>query len=142
MTAVSSISLPRVQRIIFPWRKAMSIRNALAGVAVKDLKAATAWYGKLIGREPDTRPMSEVVEWQFSTGGWLQVFEDKKRAGSSSVTFVENDFNARLNDLKAATFRVESLTQSDIINVAIIHDPDGNQIVFAQGKGEKHRAVS
>ena len=30
--------------------------------------------------------MNELYEWQFA-GGWLQLVEDKKRAGSSSVTF-------------------------------------------------------
>jgi hypothetical protein len=44
--------------------------------------------------------MNELYEWQFA--GWLQLVEDKKRAGSSSATFVETDFEKRLTDLKAA----------------------------------------
>ena len=79
----------------------MSIKGALAFVAVKDLKSGKAWYEKLLGRAPDTNPMNELYEWQFA-GGWLQLVEDKKRAGSSSVTFVETDFEKRLTDLKAA----------------------------------------
>jgi hypothetical protein len=30
----------------------------------------------------------------------------------------------------------------DQVSVAIVSDPDGNQLVFAHGKGEKHRAVN
>jgi catechol 2,3-dioxygenase-like lactoylglutathione lyase family enzyme len=31
----------------------MKIENAIASVAVKDLKAATAWYEKVFGRPAD-----------------------------------------------------------------------------------------
>jgi hypothetical protein len=52
----------------------MSIDNVLASVAVKDLKAASAWYEKLLGRPADSKPMPEVAEWKFKQGGWLQVY--------------------------------------------------------------------
>jgi len=35
----------------------MSIRNVLAGVAVRDLQAAIPWYARLLGREADSQPM-------------------------------------------------------------------------------------
>jgi catechol 2,3-dioxygenase-like lactoylglutathione lyase family enzyme len=117
----------------------MSVKNALSGIAVKDLEAGKDWYQKLLGRAPDTHPMSEVYEWTFPTGGWIQVFADKERSGKSSVTFVETDFAGRLESLKAAGIETKSLTQSEKINVAIINDPDGNQIIFAQGKHEALR---
>lgn len=120
----------------------MSVKNALAGVAVRQLSSAIAWYEHLLGRAPDTQPMAEVAEWQFETGGWLQVFEDKTRAGLSSVTLVETDVAGRIADLDAKNIVIESETNSEPIKLAIIRDPDGNQIVFAQGKGEKHRAVA
>src|SRR5882762_8735026 len=43
----------------------MSIDNALASVAVKDLKAAVAWYEQLFERPADSTPMPEVAEWKF-----------------------------------------------------------------------------
>ena len=85
----------------------MSIKGALAFVAVKDLKSGKAWYEKLLGRAPDTNPMNELYEWHFA-GGWLQLVEDKKRAGSSSVTFVETDFEKRLTDLRRPEFKPQS----------------------------------
>jgi predicted enzyme related to lactoylglutathione lyase len=51
----------------------MTIENALASVAVKDLKAAAAWYEKLFGRPADSTPMPEVAEWKFGRGGFTQV---------------------------------------------------------------------
>jgi len=119
----------------------MTVQNALAGVAVTDLKASKAWYEKLFGRQPDTNPMSELFEWKFPTGGWLQLFENRNLAGSSSVTLVENDFKKRVSELKSARYDIKKLVESEKINVAIIEDPDGNQVVFAQGKGEQHKAV-
>jgi hypothetical protein len=41
----------------------MSIKNAIASVAVKDLGAAVQWYETLFGRPADSRPMAEVAEW-------------------------------------------------------------------------------
>lgn len=119
----------------------MTAKNALAGVAVKDLKAAIDWYARLLGRKPDLQPMTEVAEWQFSGGGWMQVFESPKHAGSSSVTLVETDIEERITDLKAKGIQIFSAIRSDSVAIAIIADPDGNQIVFAQGKSASHRAV-
>lgn len=120
----------------------MSIKNVLAGVAVRDVQDAIRWYKMLLGREPDTQPMEGLVEWQFDGGGWLQVNENKMLSGRSFVTFVESDFESRLRTLKKSGIEPKSITRGENVSVIIITDPDGNQIVFAQGKGENHRAVS
>jgi len=62
----------------------MKIDNAIASIAVKDLKAASAWYEKLFGRPADSTPMPEVAEWKFERGGWLQVYELAERAGAAA----------------------------------------------------------
>jgi catechol 2,3-dioxygenase-like lactoylglutathione lyase family enzyme len=119
----------------------MTVKNALAGIAVRDFAKAIEWYGKLLGRKPDSRPMPDLAEWKFSTGGWIQLFQDANRAGRSSVTLVETDFDRRLSDLKDGNYHPGSVTRSETVNVAIIHDPDGNQIVFAQGGDQKNRPL-
>jgi catechol 2,3-dioxygenase-like lactoylglutathione lyase family enzyme len=119
----------------------MAVINALAGIAVTDIAAATAWYRRLLDRGPDEEPMAGLAEWRFDIGGWIQVFEDKDRAGSSSVTFAEDDFEGRLSDLKAKGIPIGPATRSDTIKTAIIKDPDGNQLVFAQGGDHLHRSV-
>jgi hypothetical protein len=65
----------------------MAIVNALAGM-VSDLTTAEAWYEQLLSRPADARPMEGLAEWKLADGGWIRVFQDKERAGSSSVTFL------------------------------------------------------
>jgi catechol 2,3-dioxygenase-like lactoylglutathione lyase family enzyme len=120
----------------------MALKNALAFIAVRDIEAATRWYTMLLGREPDTQPMKGLAEWQFEAGGWLQVHENKQMAGRSSVTFVETDVDDRIKQLQTAGIAPKSAMRDEQVSLVIITDPDGNQIVFAQGKGEKHRAVN
>ena len=45
-------------------------------------------------------------------------------------------------DLKAKGIPIKSTVSGDSVALAIIADPDGNQIVFAQGKDAAHRAVT
>jgi len=78
----------------------MTVSNVLAGVAVKDLDSSAQWYERIFKRAADTRPMAEVAEWRFPEGGWLQVFRDEKRAGSSSVTFAVKNLDDELQGLR------------------------------------------
>ncbi len=110
----------------------MNFQNALAGIAVNDIDAAMAWYEGLIGRPPDIRPLSHVAAWQFPQGGWIEVFKDETRAGHSLVIFAVVSLDSQLADLAEKGIPVSHLTPSaDIGEVAMINDPDGNQIVFA-----------
>jgi hypothetical protein len=118
----------------------MTVRNASAGVAVSDLRVSKDWYQKLFRREPDTNPTDEPFQWALPTGEWIRLFASKSLAGSSSVTLVEENFGKRLEDLRAARYDIKKLVDSDSIKFAIIEDPDGNEVVFAQGRG--HKAVA
>jgi hypothetical protein len=120
----------------------MSVINVLAGVAVKDLQAAVPWYSEMFDRPPDVRPMDGLAEWEFENGGWLQLFEDGDRAGHSSATFADNDLEGRVEDLNIKGIAIDSTSGSDMVRIAIVKDPDGNQIVFAQGFDEAHRSTS
>ena len=77
--------------------------------------------------------MNELYGWQFE-GSWLQLVEDRQRAGSSSVTLVETDFEKRLADLNTAGIPTEEPMRGEKLDVVILKDPDGNQVVFAHGK--------
>lgn len=76
--------------------------------------------------------MAEVAEWQFPSGGALQVFQDPSRAGSSSVTLTLADLDDQLAELRRNGIVVEIHTHSPKVDTALLHDPDGNQIVMAQ----------
>src|ERR1700759_3983321 len=118
------------------------LKNALAFVAVRDISTGTCWYSKLLGREPDVRPMANLAEWKFEAGGWLQVNENEPLAGKSSVTLVETNIDERMGMLREAGITPASFVKGASVSVIIIHDPDGNQIVFAQGKDETHRSTT
>jgi hypothetical protein len=113
----------------------MSIVNALAGIAVKDIDAAVLWYEQILG--PASRPMEEVAEWQLPNGGCVQVFEDGIRAGLSSVTLVVEDLDHEIAGLESKGIRIGEKSQSDLVDVAIVQDQDGNQVVFAHSKSDK-----
>jgi hypothetical protein len=121
---------------------AMSAVNILAGIAVKDLKTAISWYSDLLDRIPDIQPMDGLAEWEFEGGGWLQLFEDDARAGHSSATIADNDLEGRVHDLNAKGIAISHTGSSESVRIAIIADPDGNQIVFAQGFDEIHRSTT
>jgi glyoxylase I family protein len=112
----------------------MTVKNAPAGIAVSDLGVSRDWYQKLFGREPHTSPTDEVLQWAFPAGEWIRLFPSKSLAGSSSVTLVEDDFGERLTTLRAARYDIKKVVDSDSIKVAIIEDPDGNEIVFFSGR--------
>ena len=110
----------------------MTVRNASAGIAVSNLGVSRDWYQKLFGREPHTNPTDEPFQWVFPTGEWIRLFASRSLAGSSSVTLVEDDLGKRLTDLRAARYDIKKLVDSDRIKVAIIEDPDGNEVAFVQ----------
>lgn len=110
----------------------MPIRNAIASVAVKDLKSASQWYERLLGRPPDSKPMPEVAEWRFERGGWLQVYQLPERAGKGSVTLAVSDIEQQISDLKRCSIDAGETIRSAKVKVVMIKDPDGNSIAFAE----------
>lgn len=109
----------------------MSMQNVMAAIAVTDIAAATAWFTKLLGRGPTESPMPGLVEWEFPGGGWLQVYENPERAGSGSVTIIEDDLETRIASLETAHIRIDREKMSDTMAIAVVEDPDGNRITFA-----------
>jgi predicted enzyme related to lactoylglutathione lyase len=109
----------------------MSIDNVLASVAVKDVKTAAAWYGRLLGR-PGATPMPEVAEWQFPRGGCLQVYELPERAGHGSFTLAVSDIEAETKKLAAMGLDTSQRSSSSRVKTVMVTDPDGNHIAFAE----------
>ena len=110
----------------------MSIRNAIASVAVRDLKVASLWYERLFGRAADSRPMLEVAEWKFEGGGWLQVYQLPERAGKGSVTLAVSNLKQQIGDLKKFGINAGDPVRNANVNVIMVKDPDGNSIAFAE----------
>ena len=110
----------------------MKIENAIASVAVKNLKAASTWYEKLFGRPADSRPMPEVAEWKFERGGWLQVYELAERAGAGSCTLAVNDVAGVIAHLQGLGIDTSEANSGAKVKTVMITDPDGNHLAFAE----------
>jgi predicted enzyme related to lactoylglutathione lyase len=110
----------------------MTIRNALASVAVKDLDAALAWYEKLFGRRADSRPMREVAEWKFERGGWLQVYQNAERPGTGSVTLAVDNIDEQIAAMRKIGIDPGQPMTGEKVKVVMIKDPDGNSLAFAE----------
>jgi hypothetical protein len=110
----------------------MAIQNALASIAVKDLKAATEWYGRLLRRSPDSTPMPEVREWKFERGGWLQVYALPQRAGGGSCTLAVDDIDEMVAHARKLGIDTSKTTSTAQVKTLMVVDPDGNHIAFAQ----------
>jgi hypothetical protein len=117
------------------------LKNVLAFIAVRNIEDGVRWYKMLLGRQPDTLPMRGLAEWKFEGGGWLQVNEERQLAGRSSITLVDTNIEDRITQLRKCGIDPKSVKRGHEVSVAIITDPDGNQVVFAQGKSEKHKAA-
>lgn len=110
----------------------MKIDNALASLAVKDLKAASPWYGKLFRRPADSTPMPEVAEWKFERGGWLQVYQLPERAGGGSCTLAVSNIDEVVVHLQSLGIDTSQRTSGAEVKTVMITDPDGNHLAFAE----------
>ena len=110
----------------------MKIENAIASLAVKDLKTASGWYEKLFDRPADSTPMPEVAEWKFDRGGWLQVYQLPERAGHGSCTLATDDITAVKAHLRSLGIDTSNANSGAKVKTVMITDPDGNHLAFAQ----------
>ena len=110
----------------------MPISNALASLAVNDLRSAERWYERLFGRRADATPMPEVSEWKFTGGGWLQVYENRQRAGAGSVTLAVDSVDEQIDALQKLGLDPGQPMITKVVKVVMIKDPDGNSIAFAE----------
>ena len=111
----------------------MTITNALASLAVRDLATSSQWYEKLLG--PGSHPMAEVIEWQLERGGGLQIYELPERAGQGSCTLIVHDIDEIAQQLRSTELAANpEPARNDLVDTIMIKDPDGNSIVFAMPK--------
>lgn len=107
------------------------IRGITANCTVADLERAEAWYGLVIGRAPDARPMAGLIEWRFADGAGLQVWSEPERSGRSTVVLDETDLEATAARLTAGGVEHDGPQPVDRGRILQLADPDGNRVVFS-----------
>jgi hypothetical protein len=110
----------------------VSIDNAIASLAVKELKSSVEWYQRLFGRSPDSIPMATVAEWKFPRGGWLQVYELPERAGQGSCTLAVSNIDEMIAVVEKLGVNTRQRTSEEKVKTLMITDLDGNHIAFAE----------
>ena len=112
----------------------MSIDHVLAVVPVSDIERSRRWYEALVGRPEDNHPMETLVEWRITEAGWVQIFHDPDRAGSTLLNFAVDDLDSQAAELTARGLELDEIqTANKGVRTASITDPDGNRITFVGG---------
>src|SRR5579862_7561410 len=99
--------------------------NVFASVAVRQLDRSVQWYERIFG-PATSHPLPEVAEWQFPTGGGLQVYELPERAGHGSFTVAVTDIDGQVAALKAAGVPSPEPSRTPQMATIMIKDLDGN----------------
>ncbi|MGV9802706.1 VOC family protein [Mycobacterium sp. NPDC003449] len=109
----------------------VAVNDIAAVVATRRFDEAVAWYGRIIGRQPDLAPIDGVAEWQLTGTAWLQVVTDTDRAGHGAVRFGVTDLAETAATLRGHGVEVgEPLVIADMVAILDVADPDGNEVSF------------
>jgi len=109
----------------------MNLQRIYTSLLTADLRAAEAWYTKLLGRGPDNRPMDTLVQWELFNEGGLALSNDAEIAGRGVMYLYVADVateRRRLHD--QGILRGDDIT-GDYSTLAQVRDPDGNLLTLA-----------
>ena len=120
-------------------------RDAVATIAVKDLKAAKKFYGDTLGLKLTPVPEPEVLN--YKSGNSTMLVYKSQFAGSNkatSVTWIVDDVEGTVKDLKAKGVAFEhydfpGMTRKGDVHIAgkskaaWFKDPDGNILAVVSG---------
>ena len=104
-----------------------------AAIPSSDLAKSEAFFEALIGRPVDERPMPVLAQWRWGDIV-LQVVDDVERAGGGLVTVIVADMSAALSGLRDRGLTVEADEGTVVAQVAVLRDPDGNQITLVEAR--------
>jgi len=119
--------------------------DAVATIAVKDLKAAKKFYGDTLGLKPTPVPEPEVLN--YKSGNSTVLVYKSQFAGSNkatAVTWIVDDVEGTVKDLKAKGVAFEhydfpGMTRKGDVHIAgkskaaWFKDPDGNILAVVSG---------
>jgi hypothetical protein len=112
----------------------MGIKTIFAHVSCADIETSVPWYEKLFGKPPLRRPMPGLAEWHFTDSAEVQLYEDKKYAGTSTLTLGVLPMEPERRRLEKAGLDPEPIEETSGYFIMRLRDPDQNLVVFASAK--------
>jgi catechol 2,3-dioxygenase-like lactoylglutathione lyase family enzyme len=101
-----------------------------AGIRVRDLAAARAWYERLLG-EPAFFPNDTEVVWTVAGDRHVYIQEDPGGAGGALVTLFVDDLDAWIAEIGSRGLDPAELeSYSNGVRKAVYRDADGNEVGF------------
>ncbi|HEY2038150.1 MAG TPA: VOC family protein [Edaphobacter sp.] len=110
----------------------MAIEKIFAHVSCINLERSKQWYAQLFGRAADAEPMQQLAEWHHGSNAGMQLFEDAKSAGKSTLTLIVGALGEEHKRLQALGLNAGAIESGDTVSVLRMNDPDGNLVVLAQ----------
>ncbi len=109
----------------------MNLQKTYSSLLTADLAAAEGWYAKLLGREPDYRPMPTLLQWELSDGGGLMLSSSDEIAARGAIFLYVADLSDERRRLDGLGIALGNDNEGDYSTLAQVRDPDGNVITFA-----------
>jgi catechol 2,3-dioxygenase-like lactoylglutathione lyase family enzyme len=101
-----------------------------AGIRVRELAAARAWYEQLLG-PPSFFPNAREVVWTLADDRSVYIEEDADRAGDGLITVFVDDLDSVVADIASRGLEPsERETYTNGVRKVTYRDDDGNQIGF------------
>lgn len=108
----------------------MTIQTVFAHVSCSDLGTSIDWYWRLFGGPPARQPVPGLAQWQFSESAEVQLVEEKKHAGHSTLTLGVVLLEPERMRLIEAGLPAGDIEEAGNFYIMRMRDPDGNRIVF------------
>ena len=101
-----------------------------AGIRVRELAGARAWYEQLLG-PPSFFPNATEAVWTLADDRSVYIQEDPDRAGDALITLWVDDLDAVVADIASRGLEpAERETYTNGVRKDTYRDDDGNEIGF------------
>ncbi len=124
-------SLTRLAETAVHEHAALALPALFAGLSVRDLDAAVAWYEQLLGRPPSMFPNDDEAVWEIAESRSVYVERRPEHAGHGLVTLFVADLADVVDGIAARGIDPTSdETYGNGVRKVTYTDPDGNEVGF------------
>jgi catechol 2,3-dioxygenase-like lactoylglutathione lyase family enzyme len=111
--------------------------DLFAGVAVKDIAAATEWYGTFFGGEPAFLPNDTEAVWEVGEHQYIFIEQAPERAGGALITVFVSDLDEVVDGISGRGIEpLKREAYENGVRKVTYRDPDGNEIGYGGGPVE------